>query len=426
MERKELIIEKLQTGAMDERFRAIYVEDSQVSIQRKRYEAGLERFCQLFGNQPVEIYSAPGRTEVCGNHTDHQHGHVLAASVNLDAIAFVSKRADMVVRLVSGDYPEITVDFNHLKMQDKELGTTAALIRGVAAALAQEGFHIGGFDAYVTSDVLMGAGMSSSAAFESLIGTIVSGLYNDMGISPVTIAKAGQYAENVYFGKPCGLMDQMACSVGGLIYIDFKDEKNPVVEQVPCDFKKENYSLCITDTLGSHADLTDDYAAIPAHMKQVAKLFGKEYLREVEPEEFYQQIAMVRKQAGDRSTLRAMHFFGEMERVANGVCALKNQDFNTFLQMIAQSGDSSAKLLQNIYSSHDVEHQNVMIALAASVHILGENGVSRVHGGGFAGTIQAFVKHEAVPAYKEFLESIFGTGSCHVLNIRPYGGIRVL
>jgi galactokinase len=311
-------------------------------------------------------------------------------------------------------------------MQDKELGTTAALIRGVAAALAQEGFHIGGFDAYVTSDVLMGAGMSSSAAFESLIGTIVSGLYNDMGISPVTIAKAGQYAENVYFGKPCGLMDQMACSVGGLIYIDFKDEKNPVVEQVPCDFKKENYSLCITDTLGSHADLTDDYAAIPAHMKQVAKLFGKEYLREVEPEEFYQQIAMVRKQTGDRSTLRAMHFFGEMERVANGVCALKNQDFNTFLQMIAQSGDSSAKLLQNIYSSHDVEHQNVMIALAASVHILGENGVSRVHGGGFAGTIQAFVKHEAVPAYKEFLESIFGTGSCHVLNIRPYGGIRVL
>lgn len=268
--------------------------------------------------------------------------------------------------------------------------------------------------------------MSSSAAFESLIGTIFSGLYNEGAISSVDIAKIGQYAENVYFGKPCGLMDQMACSVGGLIYIDFADKENPVIKQVPCDFETHAYSLCIVDTKGSHADLTDDYAAIPIEMRQVAACFGKETLREVEPDAFYSSIAKVRKQTGDRAVLRAMHFFAEQRRVSEGVDALQNDDFDTFLNVIKSSGDSSSKYLQNIYSTKDEKTQNVTVALAASEYALQDGkGVCRVHGGGFAGTIQAFVQNEAVVEYKNFMETIFGEDTCHVLKVRPYGGIQV-
>lgn len=417
---------KILNGELDDRLKAVYVDASLLDYHRGRYVAALEKFVELFGEKEVEIFSAPGRSEVCGNHTDHQHGHVLATSINLDAIAVVAKTEDNRIRLVSGDFPMVEMDMNNVEKREDELETTDALIRGVAAGIKNKGYDIGGFEAYVTSDVLMGAGMSSSAAFESLIGTIFSGLYNDGTVSSVDIAKIGQFAENVYFGKPCGLMDQMACSVGGLIYIDFADKENPVIEQVPCDFETHAYSLCIVDTKGSHADLTDDYAAIPIEMKQAAACFGKEVLGEVNPEEFYSSIAKVREQAGDRCVLRAMHFFTEQVRVSEGVNALKHDDFDTFLDVIKRSGDSSSKLLQNIYSTKDANTQNVTVALAASEYALqGEKGVCRVHGGGFAGTIQAFVKNEAVDEYKNYIESIFGDDTCHVLKVRPYGGIQV-
>lgn len=417
---------EIMNGKYDSRLKAVYVDDSLIGYHRARYVSALEKFVELFGEKEIEIFSAPGRSEVCGNHTDHQHGHVLATSINLDAIAVVAPTTDNKIYLVSGEFPMVVMDVDDVGKREDELETTSALIRGVAAGLKEMGFQIGGFEAYVTSDVLMGAGMSSSAAFESLIGTIFSGLYNGEKVSSVDIAKIGQYAENVYFGKPCGLMDQMACSVGGLIYIDFADKENPVIEQVPFDLETHAYSLCIVDTKGSHADLTDDYAAIPVEMKEVAACFGKEYLREVIPEDFHMGIAKVREQTGDRCVLRAMHFFEEQKRVFEGVDALKRDDFDAFLDVIKRSGDSSSKLLQNIYSPKDVNTQNVTVALAVSEHILqGEKGVCRIHGGGFAGTIQAFVKNESVDEYKSCMEAVFGEGTCHVLKVRPYGGIKV-
>lgn len=417
---------KLTDGELDARLTEIYVDASLLEYHRQRYIDALHKFEELFGKKEVCIFSAPGRSEVCGNHTDHQHGHVLATSINLDAIAVVAKTDNNKIMLKSDAFPMVEMDIDATEKRDNELETTTALIRGVAAGIKDKGYTIGGFEAYVTSDVLMGAGMSSSAAFESLIGTIFSGLYNDGNVSSVDIAKIGQYAENVYFGKPCGLMDQMACSVGGLIYIDFAYKENPVIEQVSCDFEAHAYSLCIVDTKGSHADLTDDYAAIPIEMKKVAAALNKEFLHDISPEAFYANIAMLREKAGDRAVLRAMHFFTEQSRVAEGVAALKADDFDTFLDVIKRSGDSSNKLLQNIYSPKDPCTQNVSVALAASEYALcGGKGVCRVHGGGFAGTIQAFVKNDAVAGYKSYIESIFGEGACHVLKVRLYGGIRV-
>lgn len=422
----DAIISELKTGIYDSKIKDIYADEKLTAYQRNRYIEAVEKFSELFGKKAVELYSAPGRSEVCGNHTDHQQGHVLAASVNLDAIAVVSPTDNRVVSLVSDGFPMVTIDLNDTEKKEDELESTAALIRGVAAGLAQRGYQIGGFEAFVTSDVLVGAGMSSSAAFESLIGTIFSGLYNDMKVSSVDIAKIGQFAENVYFGKPCGLMDQMACSVGGLIYIDFKDRENPVIEQIPCEFEKYEYSLCIVDTKGSHEDLTGDYAAIPIEMKQVAEFFGKKVLREVEESDFYANIANLRAKVSDRAVIRAMHFFEEQKRVSRGVNAMRKEDFPGFLDVINKSGESSAKMLQNIYSPQNVYNQNVTLALSASEYILKDNGVCRVHGGGFAGTIQAFVKNETVGEYKKYMESIFGEGSCHVLKVRPYGGIKLI
>ncbi|MBP3327206.1 MAG: galactokinase [Coprococcus sp.] len=417
---------EMESGMYDSRLKDIYVDEKMVPYNRERYVKAIDRFKELYREEEVEIYSAPGRSEVCGNHTDHQNGHVLATSVNLDAIAIVTGTDDMTIHLVSDDMPEEIIDISDVERNADEEGTTKALIKGVVAGIEDYGYKIGGFKAYITSDVLMGAGMSSSAAFESLIGTILSGLYNHMKISSVDIAKIGQYAENVFFGKPCGLMDQMACAVGGLIYIDFLDKANPVIKQVPCDFEANQYSLCIVDTKGSHADLTDDYAAIPEEMRQVAKFFGKELLTEIMPSEFFSNIALLRGHISDRAVLRAMHFYTEQARVDEGVKALEANDFGRFLDVIRRSGDSSSKLLQNIYSTKDVHTQNVMVALGASEYFLGDEGVCRVHGGGFAGTIQAFVKNAAVDGYKNSIESIFGEGTCHVLKVRPYGGIKVI
>ena len=417
----------LEQGSLDQRIKEIYVDEQRVPYNRERYIRAIDRFTELFPSEKeIEIYSAPGRSEVCGNHTDHQNGMVLATSINLDAIAIVAKAEEPVIRLVSGDFPMEEVDVADLSMKEEEQSTTTALIRGVAAGMKERGHKVGGFTAYITSDVLMGAGMSSSAAFESLIGTILSGLYNDMKVSSIEIAQIGQYAENIYFGKPCGLMDQMACSVGGMIFIDFKEKEHPEVRQVHTDFEKAGLSLCIVDTKGSHADLTPDYAAVPAEMNQVAQALGREHLREVPRETFFKELPKLWKETSGRAVLRAIHFYEEEERVLRGVKSLEEADYPGFLSVIKASGDSSAKYLQNIYSPKDVDSQNVTVALAVSESILGENGVCRVHGGGFAGTIQAFVKNEAVAAYKEQLEAIYGDDSCHVLKVRLQGGIRVL
>lgn len=419
--------ESLEQGSLDQKIREIYVDEQRVPYNRERYIQAIDRFTELFPSEKeIEIYSAPGRSEVCGNHTDHQNGMVLATSINLDAIAIVAKAEEPVIRLVSGDFPMEEVDVADLSMKEEEQSTTTALIRGVAAGMKERGHKVGGFTAYITSDVLMGAGMSSSAAFESLIGTILSGLYNDMKVSSIEIAQIGQYAENIYFGKPCGLMDQMACSVGGMIFIDFKEKEHPEVRQVHTDFEKAGLSLCIVDTKGSHADLTPDYAAVPAEMNQVAQALGREHLREVPRETFFKELPKLWKETSGRAVLRAIHFYEEEERVLRGVKSLEESDYPGFLSVIKASGDSSAKYLQNIYSPKDVDSQNVTVALAVSESILGENGVCRVHGGGFAGTIQAFVKNEAVAAYKEQIEAIYGDDSCHVLKVRLQGGIRVL
>ncbi len=426
---KELksIKEMLLNGAFDEKIKSIYIDEKRVKYNRDRYVRAIDRFSELFPeHKSGEIYSAPGRSEPCGNHTDHQNGVVLATSINLDAIAVVSPTDNGIIRLVSDDMPLETVDVTELSCIEDEKGTTTALIRGVMAGLADKGFKLGGFDAFITSDVLMGAGMSSSAAFESLIGTIISGLYNDMGVSSVDIAKIGQYAENVYFGKPCGLMDQMACSVGGMIYIDFADKENVIVEKVDSEFDGAGLSLCIVDTKGSHADLTPDYAAVPEEMNSVARALGKEHLREVDENEFYRNIPALREKVGGRAVIRAIHFFEEEKRVEEAVAALKSSNYNGFMQVIKASGNSSSKYLQNIYSPKDIYSQNVTLALAVTESHIGDAGVCRVHGGGFAGTIQVFIQDEAVTEYKKCIESIFGEDSCHVLKVRNDGGIKVI
>lgn len=420
-----ILVEELNNKKYDELLNDIYVDTNLLDYQRERYVKAINEYVSLYGDTDVEIYSAPGRSEVGGNHTDHQHGCVLAAAVNLDAIAVVG-RVDNKIKVLSDDFDIAPINLEDLEIKKAEEGTSEALIRGVCARLKELGYNVGGFNAFITSDVLMGAGLSSSAAFETIIGTIISGLYNDMTIDPVVIAQIGQYAENVYFGKPCGLMDQCASSVGSLINIDFNDVAKPIVNKVDVDFSKFGHSLCIVDTKGSHADLTDEYAAIPMEMKKVANYFGKEFLREVDEEDFFNDIAGARKACQDRAVLRAIHLFEENKRVDQEVKALNNSDFETFKKVVKESGDSSYKFLQNVYANCDVQNQSVSIGLAMSEKIIGRNGVCRVHGGGFAGTIQAFVKDEFVTAYKTEIERVFGKGSCHVLKVRKYGGKKVI
>lgn len=420
-----ILVEELNNKKYDELLNDIYVDTNLLDYQRERYVKAINKYVSLYGDTDVEIYSAPGRSEVGGNHTDHQHGCVLAAAVNLDAIAVVG-RVDNKIKVLSDDFDIAPINLEDLEIKKAEEGTSEALIRGVCARLKELGYNVGGFNAFITSDVLMGAGLSSSAAFETIIGTIISGLYNDMTIDPVVIAQVGQYAENVYFGKPCGLMDQCASSVGSLINIDFNDVAKPIVNKVDVDFSKFGHSLCIVDTKGSHADLTDEYAAIPMEMKKVANYFGKEFLREVDEEDFFNDIAGARKACQDRAVLRAIHLFEENKRVDQEVKALNNSDFETFKKVVKESGDSSYKFLQNVYANCDVQNQSVSIGLAMSEKIIGRNGVCRVHGGGFAGTIQAFVKDEFVTAYKTEIERVFGKGSCNVLKVRKYGGKKVI
>lgn len=425
MKKASLLIEKIKNNQYNDVFKDVYVDEQLIDGQKERYQKAIEKFISLYGDQDVEIYSTPGRSEVSGNHTDHQHGEVLAAAINLDMIAIVAP-TEKNIKILSDDYDIKAISVDDFKKKDIEIGTSEGLIRGICARYQELGYQIGGFCAYMTSDVLQGSGLSSSAAFEVIVGTILSGLYNDMSIDPVTIAQVGQYAENVYFGKPCGLMDQCACSVGSLIHIDFKDNEHPVVEKIEVDFPEFKHSLCIIDVHASHADLTDDYASIPYEMKKVAEFFGKEFLRDVNEEDFYNQLPAVRKATNDRAVLRTIHLFKENKRVEKAVEALNAGDFETFKTVVKASGESSFQYLQNIYSNNDTDNQAVSIALALSEEILQAHGVCRVHGGGFAGTIQAFVKDEYVDKYKYEIERYFGKGSCHILKVRKYGGMKII
>jgi len=418
------MIETLQAGKMDEKLMALYLDEHLLDHQRRRYIQALEKYIALYGNEEVKIFSAPGRSEVGGNHTDHQHGRVLATSINLDAIGIVGMNDD-IIKVVSDSFDIKPIHIDDTALKEEEKDTSESLIRGVAARFKELGYQVGGFKAYMTSEVLIGAGMSSSAAFEVLVGTILSHLYNDGKIDAIEIAKIGQYAENVYFGKPCGLMDQCASSVGGLINIDFADPKKPVTRRVDVDFSKFHHSLCIVDTKGSHADLTPDYAAVPEEMKAVAKFLGAEVLGDADEAIFYEKMAEIREACGDRAVLRAMHFFEENRRVDHQVASLTNGDFASFKKWIGASGKSSFEYLQNVYSPRFPTMQGVAVALALSEKVLGEHGVCRVHGGGFAGTIQAFVEDDYVDTYRTAIEKCFGDGTCHVLKVRPYGGIKV-
>ena len=371
------------------------------------------------------LFSAPGRTEIGGNHTDHQHGCVLAAAVNLETVADVTLNGKNVILVQSEGYPVVQVDLSDLTVHDEEKNTTAALIRGVAAAFAERGAKVQGFDAVVKSTVLPGSGLSSSAAFEVLMGTICNELFFDGKLTAVEIAQIGQQAENIYFGKPCGLMDQMASSVGSMVFIDFEDPAQPKIERIPFDLAKAGYALCIIDSGADHADLTDEYAAIPGEMKKVCAFFGKEVLRQIPKATFMEALPGVRKTVSDRAVLRALHIYQENERVVRQVEALKSGDMDAFLNLVKESGRSSWMYLQNITPTGAVVHQEVAVALALCEDLLMGKGAYRVHGGGFAGTVQAFVPLEMLTDFCERIEKVLGAGSCHVLNIRENGGIRI-
>ncbi|MCQ2455556.1 MAG: galactokinase [Clostridia bacterium] len=417
--------EKIQSGKFDKDFSVLY---SDTITPKARYIKAVDSFMSFFGERDnLRIFSAPGRTEVGGNHTDHQHGCVLAGSVDLDVIAVASANNENIIRIRSEGYPMDVIDLKNVSMQSEEKGKSASLIRGVCAAFKNKGYKIGGFDAYTTSNVLKGSGLSSSAAFEVLVSNLINGIYNDNKVDAVTIAKFSQFAECEYFGKPCGLLDQMASSVGGFTYADFFDPTNPIVEKIDVDFSKSGYELCVVDTGGNHADLTNDYADITTEMKAVSEYLGdKKHLRNVDEKEFFAQIGRLRKSCGDRAVLRAFHFFNESKRVLDQKAALKSSDFETFLELVNESGESSYKYLQNLYSNSNINEQGLCLAIAITKHYLNGKGACRVHGGGFAGTIQCYIPTDMLNGYKEIIENVFGKGAFVPLKIRPVGGYELI
>lgn len=421
------LINGISNGAFDEQLRRLYGNSEKAVLRaRARYLSAAESFSRL---EPecgeIHVYSASGRTEIGGNHTDYQHGCVLAAAVSLDMIAIVTFHDEGVIRVTSEGYPKFEVELSNLEPVEAEKGTSAALIRGIAAKFAEMGVEIGGFDAYMTSDVLSGSGLSSSAAFEVLIATIINEQYNGSQTEAAELAKISQYAENVYFGKASGLMDQTVCAAGGFVAIDFAEPDLPQITNVDFDFERAGYSVCITDTKGSHADLSDEYSAVASEMKHVAKALGCEFLREADEEEFYEKLPELRESCTDRELLRAAHFFAENRRAAEEAQALADGDTERFFELVNESGTSSAELLQNLYSSKTPQSQQIPLAIMLSKRFLGESGAVRVHGGGFAGTIQAFVPSYLAADYAAEMERVFGTGSCYVLTIRPVGGYEL-
>ncbi|MGN1347990.1 MAG: galactokinase [Acutalibacteraceae bacterium] len=421
---KELIM----SDSLLDSFKKVYVSEDFSRQQYERYAQTVSDFISVYGEEDREVclFTAPGRSEVCGNHTDHNHGCVLAAGISLDAIAVASKNDTNTVNIKSAGYRMDTVSCDDLEVNEADKGRSRSLVRGMMARFTELGYKVGGFDATTKSSVISGSGLSSSAAFEVLVGTMLNYLYNDGKISPVEIAQIAQYAENVHFGKPCGLLDQMACSVGGFVQIDFKDPENPVINKVDFDFSKFGYSLVIVDTKGSHSDLTDEYAAIRYEMEQAASVFGKSTLRDVDRDEFMKNIPLVREKVSDRAVLRAIHFFNDSDRVQKEIDALKNNDLEEFKRLVIESGNSSYKYNQNVYSSKAPTSQPVSLALLLSEEVLKGKGAWRVHGGGFAGTIQAFVPDEALGCYTDTMKNVFGDDCCHVLSIRPVGGAQII
>ncbi len=428
MNNKEQLLHKLSSGDYDDILLPLNAFDSSNLVAYKeRIISCINEFSNLFGDEgEISLFSAPGRTEIGGNHTDHQHGCVIAASVNLDVVAIARPRNDKKVTIKSAGYDLFTVDISDKEIKNEEINTTASLIRGISARFEQIGYSVLGFDLCANSTVLGGSGLSSSAAFEVLIGTVFNSFFCESKEDAVSIAKISQYAENVYFGKPCGLMDQTASSVGGLVFIDFNNPENPIVEKVELDFSKTGYSLCIINTGGSHDDLTNDYADVTKEMGEVAAFFGKKVLRDVNSADFYKQIGKLRESTSDRAILRAIHFFADNEAALQEANAIRNGNFNEFLSLVRKSGQSSFMYLQNVYSIKNPSEQGLSLGLALCEKILGNKGAYRVHGGGFAGTIQAFVPNDMLQNFKDEIEAVFSEGSCYILSIRPIGGKHVL
>ncbi len=421
------LLDALRSGRADAALSPLYGAKAAVlAAQRGRYAALLEKAAGLFpGPRDFSFYSTPGRSEVGGNHTDHNGGRVLAAAVDLDVVAAVAPNDEGIIRLHSEGYPPSTIDVRELEVREDERLTSAALIRGVCAGLHRAGYRLGGFDGCATSNVLKGSGLSSSAAFEVLIASILNHLYNDGRVPAIQVAQISQYSENRYFGKPCGLMDQTTCAVGGFVAIDFQDFAHPLVRQVAFDFAASGLAMVIVDTGGSHADLNDDYTALEHEMKDIARALGGRVLREVSARRVLEEVPRLRKEGNDRAILRALHFYADDQRVVDQVAALERNDLARFLELINESGRSSWMLCQNCYSSKDYREQGISIALAVSEDLLAGRGAWRVHGGGFAGTIQAFVPQDLLAAYVERLQAIFGPQSCYQLSVRPAGALRL-
>jgi len=412
-------VEMIREGLLHEVYPHLYAKRYDKDEMDVRYSSLLDTHAKLFKTQNAQLFSTAGRSELGGNHTDHNLGKVLAATINLDTIAAVSLRDDNRVLLVSEGYPSVEINLASLEMVEKEKNTTEALLRGIAFAFKQKGIAIGGWQANTTSHVLKGSGLSSSAAIEVLCATIFNHLFNEDRLSPIELAIIGQFSENHYFGKPSGLMDQVACANGGIVSIDFKDAKNPVVTPVPFSFEKHGYHLVIVDTGGNHADLTPEYAAVPKEMRQVASFFGKRNLREVEIENFTAALPQLRKQLNnDRALLRAIHFFGENERVCDMLSALKIEDMQTYLLKVRSSGESSFCFLQNLYPTTNPQEQGLSLGIAMTKEVLGDGCTARVHGGGFAGTIQAYVPTDKLTVFTPYLESVFGKVSVTVIAVR--------
>ena len=413
----------IESGKYDKDFLMLYGETEKA---KARYLEACNEFEKLYINTDnIRIFSAPGRTEVGGNHTDHQHGSVVAGGVDMDVIAIVGTNDDNVIRIKSKGYDMDIVTVGEFDIREKENGRAISLIRGVCSKFADLGYKIGGFNAYTTSNVLKGSGLSSSAAFEVLLGNIVNGIFAENALPAIELAKIGQFAEREYFGKPCGLLDQMASSLGGFTYADFNNPAEPITETINLDIRDFGYTLCVVDTGGNHANLTQDYADITIECKQISNALGVEFLRDADVDKFYASLASLRKEFGERAVLRAFHFFNEQERVLKQREALLKGDFKAFLKLVNESGQSSFDYLQNLYSITAVKEQGLSLAIALTKKFLGDEGACRVHGGGFAGTIQCYIPTEKLGAYKQMIEAVYGEGSCSVLSIRPVGGYEI-
>ncbi|MCI8721801.1 MAG: galactokinase [Oscillospiraceae bacterium] len=413
-------------GRLEEAAAELYAP-SAVSAQVQRYRRLFSGFAETFGPcGRAAVFSAPGRTEIGGNHTDHQHGRVLAGSIDLDIIAVAAPNGEGVIRLKSEGFPMDVVELDDLEIHPEEYNRSVSILRGIAAWFARQGCRLEGFNAYTVSNVFKGSGLSSSAALEVLLGNIFNSLFHDGKCTPVQLAQIGQYAENVYFGKPSGLLDQMGSSMGGMVTIDFQDNDHPVVEKIDFDFASAGHALCIIDSGADHADLTDEYAAVPGELKKVCAHFGKSVLREVPEADFYAALPALRRECGDRAVLRAIHIYDENRRVQEQIAALRRNDFPAFLAQVRLSGLSSWRYLQNVVPAGYKEHQEVAVALAAAERLLNGRGACRVHGGGFAGTIQAFVPLDMLEGFKSGMEQVLGDGRCHVLSVRSVGGVRLV